>query len=58
MINVFNNEPLEYSKYAISILEDIGNYYDTPTKEPIHAIITRLGELIDSNFLNQFKSYL
>ena len=54
MINVFNIEPLEYSKYAISILEDIGNYYDTPTKEPIHAIITRLGELIDYNFLNRF----
>ena len=54
MINIFNNEPSEYSHKAISILETIGNYYDTPTEAPIHAIITRLQERIDSKFLDRF----
>ena len=54
MINIFNNEPSEYSGNAISILETIGNYYDIHTAEPVHAIITRLQEVIDSKFLDKF----
>ena len=54
MINIFNNEPSEYSYKAISILETIGNYYDTHTEKPIHAIITRLHERVDSKFLDRF----
>ena len=54
MINIFNNEPSEYSYKAISLLETIGNYYDTHTEKPIHAIITRLHERVDSKFLDRF----
>ena len=54
MINILNNEPLEYSDQAISILSNIGNYYDQPNNATIHAIITRLQEHIDVTFLNKY----
>jgi len=54
MINIYNNEPEGYSKIAISTLQQIGHYFDHPTNEPIHAIITRLNSLINKEFLNRF----
>ncbi|HCG91176.1 MAG TPA: hypothetical protein DEZ08_05000 [Dehalococcoidia bacterium] len=53
-INIFNNEPDEYSSKAVEILKTVGDYYESVSNIPIHILITRLKHKIDKKFLAQY----
>ncbi|MBL76616.1 MAG: hypothetical protein CL763_06815 [Chloroflexi bacterium] len=56
MINIFNNEPEEYSCEASKILASFGNYTLDVDPAEVDAIITRLRTQINNQFLDYYPN--